>query len=114
MDAMDTSGEASVKTHRPLVFIIGTHRDKLGPSADKKIALTGMQDQNCSPEEIAATLVNFAVAAGESPRVEAVFRRVVVVFCALIFVGSLAGLVLGFIFGRAVSGRSIVMPLRCW
>ena len=38
VDAMDMSGEASVKTHKPLVFIIGTHRDKLGPSANKKIA----------------------------------------------------------------------------
>ena len=38
VDAMDMSGEASVKTHKPLVFVIGTHRDKLGPSADKKIA----------------------------------------------------------------------------
>ena len=38
VDAMDMSGEASVKTHEPLVFIIGTHRDKLGASADKKIA----------------------------------------------------------------------------
>ena len=37
VDVMDMSGEASVKTHKPLVFIIGTHRDKLGPSADKKI-----------------------------------------------------------------------------
>ena len=38
VDAMDTSGEASVKTHKPLVFIIGSHRDNLGASADKKIA----------------------------------------------------------------------------
>ena len=38
VDALDLSGEASVKTHKPLVFIIGTHKDKLGPSADKKIA----------------------------------------------------------------------------
>ena len=38
VDAMDMSSEASVKTHKPKVFIIGTHRDKLGPSADKKIA----------------------------------------------------------------------------
>ena len=35
VDAMDTP---SVETHKPVVFIIGTHRDKLGPSADKKIA----------------------------------------------------------------------------
>ena len=38
VDAMDTSGEAGVKTHKPLVFIIGTHQDKIGASADKKIA----------------------------------------------------------------------------
>ena len=36
--AMDTSGEAGVKTHKPLVLIIGTHKDMLGPAADKKIA----------------------------------------------------------------------------
>ena len=36
--AMDTPGEASVKTHKPLVFIIGTHKDKLGPSAEEKVA----------------------------------------------------------------------------
>ena len=37
---MDTPGDlaASVKTHKPLVFIIGTHKDKLGPSSDQKIA----------------------------------------------------------------------------
>ena len=38
VDAMDMSGEASVKTHKSLVFVIGTHRDKLGKSADMKIA----------------------------------------------------------------------------
>ena len=38
--AMDTRGDldAGVKTHKPLVFIIGTHKDKLGSSADQKIA----------------------------------------------------------------------------
>ena len=36
--AMDTPGKAGVKTHKPLVFIVGTHKDKLGPSADEKIA----------------------------------------------------------------------------
>ena len=37
--AMDTSsGKARVKTHKPLAFIVGTHRDMLGPSADEKIA----------------------------------------------------------------------------
>ena len=36
--AMDTSsGKVGVKTHKPLVFVVGTHKDKLGPSADKKI-----------------------------------------------------------------------------
>ena len=34
VDAMDTP---SVKTHQPLVFVIGTHRDKLGESAKIKI-----------------------------------------------------------------------------
>ena len=38
VDAMDMSGEAGVKTHKPKVFVIGTHRDKHGASADKKIA----------------------------------------------------------------------------
>ena len=35
--AMDTSGEVRVKTHKPLVFIVGTHIDQLGPSADAKM-----------------------------------------------------------------------------
>ena len=35
VDAMDTP---SVKTHQPLVFVIGTHRDKLRESAEEKIA----------------------------------------------------------------------------
>ena len=35
--AMDTSDEGSVKTHRPLVIIVGTHKDKLGSVADSKI-----------------------------------------------------------------------------
>ena len=35
--AMDTSSKAGVKTHKPLVFIAGTHIDKLGPSAAEKI-----------------------------------------------------------------------------
>ena len=37
--AMDTRGDldAGVKTHKPLVFVIGTHKDKLGSSADQKI-----------------------------------------------------------------------------
>ena len=34
VDAMDTP---SVKTHQPLVFVIATHRDKLGKSAEEKI-----------------------------------------------------------------------------
>jgi hypothetical protein len=36
--AMDTPGKAGVKTHKPLVLIVGTHKDKLGPSAEEKIA----------------------------------------------------------------------------
>ena len=36
--AMDMSDEDSVKTHKPLVFIVGTHKDKLGPKAAEKIA----------------------------------------------------------------------------
>ena len=36
--AMDTPGKAGVKTYKPLVFIIGTHKDKLGPLADEKIS----------------------------------------------------------------------------
>lgn len=35
---MDTPGKAGVKTHKPLVFIVGTHKDQLGPSAHEKIA----------------------------------------------------------------------------
>ena len=36
--AMNTPGKDTVKTHKPLVFIIGTHKDKLGSSADAIIA----------------------------------------------------------------------------
>ena len=35
--AVDTSGEVRVKTHKPLVFIVGTHIDQLGSSADVKM-----------------------------------------------------------------------------
>ena len=35
--AMDTYDELRVKTHKPLVFIVGTHIDQLGPSADAKV-----------------------------------------------------------------------------
>ena len=35
--AMDTASGKVVKTHRPLVFIVGTHKDNLGPLADEKI-----------------------------------------------------------------------------
>ena len=39
--AMDTSsGKVGVKTHKPLVFIVGTHKDKLGPSADMNMKIT--------------------------------------------------------------------------
>ena len=36
--AMDTQSKAEVKTHKPLVFVIGTHKDQLGQLADEKIA----------------------------------------------------------------------------
>jgi GTPase SAR1 family protein len=36
--AMDTSGNTGVKTHKPLVFIVGSHVDKLEPPVDEKIA----------------------------------------------------------------------------
>ena len=35
--AMDIPGKGTVKTHKPLVFIVGTHKDQLGSSADAKI-----------------------------------------------------------------------------
>ena len=35
--AMNTPGRASSHTHSPHVFIVATHKDKLGPSADQKI-----------------------------------------------------------------------------
>ena len=39
VDSMEISDEAhGVDTHKPLVFIIGTHKDKLGPLADRRIA----------------------------------------------------------------------------
>ena len=36
--AMNAPCEGTVKTHDPLVFIVGTHKDKLGSAADEKIA----------------------------------------------------------------------------
>ena len=36
--AMDTPGKDTVKTHKPLVFIVGTHKDQLGSSADARIS----------------------------------------------------------------------------
>ena len=36
--AMDIPGKADVKTHKPLVLVIGTHKDRLGTSPDEKIA----------------------------------------------------------------------------
>ena len=36
--AIDTPGKGIVKTHKPLVFIVGTHKDQLGSSADVRIA----------------------------------------------------------------------------
>ena len=36
--AMDTPGEGTVKTHKPLVFIVGTHKDQLGSTAKARIA----------------------------------------------------------------------------
>ena len=38
MDVAFSDKAVSVKTHMPLVFIVGTHKDRLGPLADKKIA----------------------------------------------------------------------------
>ena len=38
VDAMGTQGNTSVKTYKPLVLIIGTHKDNLGPEAEVKIA----------------------------------------------------------------------------
>ena len=36
--AMDTPDKDTVKTHKPLVFIVGTHKDQLGSSADARIS----------------------------------------------------------------------------
>ena len=36
--AMDSPGKDTFKTHEPLVFVVGTHKDQLGSSADEKIA----------------------------------------------------------------------------
>ena len=36
--AMDTSDKAGVKTHKPLVFVVGTHKDNLPQPAERKIA----------------------------------------------------------------------------
>ena len=36
--AMDTPGKDTVKTHKPIVFIVGTHKDQLGSKAKARIA----------------------------------------------------------------------------
>ena len=38
VDAMDVTGQSEVKTHQPLVFIVGTHKDLLGSNAEEKIS----------------------------------------------------------------------------
>ena len=38
VDAMGTQGNTDVKTYKPLVLVIGTHKDNLGSSAEVKIA----------------------------------------------------------------------------
>ena len=38
VDAMNMPSEIGVETHKPLVFVIGTHKDKLGESAAEEIA----------------------------------------------------------------------------
>ena len=38
VDAMGTQSNTNVKTYKPLVLIIGTHKDNLGPEAEPKIA----------------------------------------------------------------------------
>ena len=38
VDAMDITGQSDVKTHQPLVFIVGTHKDLLGSNAEEKIS----------------------------------------------------------------------------
>ena len=40
--AMDTSEEDSVKTHKPMVFIVGTHKDRLGPEAEGIIKINDL------------------------------------------------------------------------
>ena len=37
VDAMDITRQSDVKTHQPLVFIVGTHKDLLGSNAEEKI-----------------------------------------------------------------------------
>ena len=38
VDAMDITGQSDVKTHQPLVFVVGTHKDLLGSNAEEKIS----------------------------------------------------------------------------
>ena len=40
--AMDTSEEDSVKTHKPMVFIVGTHKDRLGSEAEGIIKINDL------------------------------------------------------------------------
>ena len=43
--AMDTSEEDSVKTHKPMVFIVGTHKDRLGSEAEGIIKINHLNRQ---------------------------------------------------------------------
>ena len=46
IDAMDVTAQSEVKTHQPLVFIVGTHKDLLGSNAEEKISEIDRQLNN--------------------------------------------------------------------
>ena len=61
VSAMDTSDKASVKTHKPLVFVVGTHKDNLPQPVERKIAeLNEHLDSLISSNSCFQHLVQFA------------------------------------------------------
>ena len=58
--AMDTSGQAGHHTPSPHVFIVATHKDKLGPSADQKILQLNAYLKSLIKESGFESLVQYA------------------------------------------------------
>lgn len=58
--AIDTSGKAGVATHKPHVFIVGTHKDRLRHSADKIAIMNDHLDSLINSNSCYQELVQYA------------------------------------------------------